>query len=436
MESYPIAFINMIVIQYNRGSALKRTCLILMTCCLVFCISCAEKPTGRGVFDLSDAKNLYIGSVGTSKGIGSDFGEITKDNEVKNVSFDFPIATNNSGYTALPDKIYQLNEDYILISFGLPLILVRTSDGYGICLNHIKANNHSSMDHVLHDNYILKRQFKIKENGDVYYLGRYLSTKKENFNDMTGFTIMKYDRAENSIQTFFTYDSGEMRGGDSADSLLVDSFENTAAVSHDAVKGKNTIIVAVPKSGSSVVKDINERFYGSFIADDGVFYFISENGYVSIEFDSANSNADISELKTYPGIFPSSDVFVSINGKVYGLNTHAQSLICITAEDGTITDVHTIDTGLTRFNCWDTAGDYLYISGDDKLVRIDTTDNSVSEVITGKVIESFTASEEHGITFVTKDADSYSLWVQDLISTTMTKIQESAEAFQDLVKVD
>ena len=393
-------------------------------------------PAGRGSFDLSDAKNLYIGSVETTRGIGSDFGEVTKDNEVKNVSFDFPIASDNPGYTALPDRIYQLNDDYILVSFGLPLILVRTSDGYGICLNHIEWGNHSSMDHLLSGNYTLNRQFKIKENGDVYYLGRYLSTKEENRNDMTGFTIMKYDRAENSIHTFFTYDSGEMRGGDSADSLLVDSFENTAAVSHDAVKGKNTIIVAVPKNGSPVIKDINERFYGSFIAEDGVFYCISENGYVSIKYDLANSNADISDLKTYPGIFPSSDVFVSVNGKVYGLNTHALSIICITSEDGTITDVHPIDLGLTEFSFWDYAGDFIYISGNDKLVKIDTADNSVSEVITGKEIESFTASEEHGITFVTKDVDSYSLWVQDLLSTAMTKIQESTEAFQDLVKVD
>lgn len=420
---------------------MKKTVLFLIVCCLVFCISCAEKPNGRGCFDLSNAKNLFIGSVGSSKGIGSDFGEVTKDNKVQNVSFDFPVATNLSGYTALPDRICQLNEDYILVRFGLPLILVSTSDGYGICLNHIKWDNHSDMAYIFQDRHALKRQFRIMENGDIYYLGRYLSTKKENFNEMTGFTIMKYDRAENKILTFFTYDTGKMRGGSSSDSLLIDSFENLAASSFDGTNNDNSILVAVPQNGSPDVRKYSCRFNGSFIGEDGIFYFVSNDGYVSIKYDLANRNAEISDLKPYTGTSLSYDEYVVINGRVYGLSEY-NKVVCITAIDGTITDVQYINTEMkAALDSWDYAGDYIYISGEDlygnKVIKkINTTDNSVSDVITDKEIQSFTASEEHGITFVTEEGGSYSLWVQNMLSSIPTMLQESTEAFQDLVKVD
>ena len=412
---------------------MKKTFLILMICCLVICVSCFERGNGRGGFDLSNAKNLYIGKVGAARGSGSDeFGEVTKDNDVKNVSFDFPIA-KQSGYTSLPDRIYQLNEDYILVRFGMPLILVRTSDGYGICLNHIKWRSHSHME--LFDGSALKRQFKINENGDVFYIGRYLNSKMDNKNNMSGFTIMKYDRANNELVNFYTYDSGKLRGETPYDSILVDSFENIAAVSNDQINnGKDSMIVAVPRNGQAIYNEYPVSFYSSFVGDDGVFYFLSNYSYVSVVFNLAGTSADLSNLKSYDDFIPISEEYVVINGKVYGLSKGA--VIYISAENGQISDFQYLDTGLSSIYCWDYAGDYIYISGDDKLIKIDTADNSVSDVITDKRIESFTASEEHGITFETKDDSSYSLWVMNLISEAMTKIQESTEAFQDLVKVD
>lgn len=416
-----------------KRSIKKTVFAVLLLCCLVLCVSCVEKDKGVARFDLSDAKNLYLGSAGASKGIGTDFAEVTKDNDVKNVNFNFPVDTRLNGYTALPDGLFQLNEDYILVRFGLPLILVRTSDGFGICLNHINPTNHSDMHH-LSDEYSLKRQFKITSSGDIYYLGRYLSTKKENRNDMTGFKIMKFSNSENKLETFFTYDTGIMRGGCPFDSILVDINENTAASSTDQ-SNTSSLLVAVPRNGASIINEYPVRFDGSFVGPDGVFYFISNGRYVSITFDEESKTAEMSDLRSYPGDGTVSDEFIVINGNVYGLS-RGRNPILITASEGIINDIQFIDTGVNSINDWDYAGDYLYISGGNKLIQIDTTDNSVSEVVSGKRIKSFTASEEHGITLESIENGSYSLWVQDLLSTAMTKIQESNEAFEDLVKVE
>lgn len=412
---------------------MKKTVLILLGCCLLLCVSCVEKDKGVARFDLSDAKNLYLGSAGASKGIGTDFAEVTKDNNTKNVTFNFPVDTRLSGYSALPDRIYQLNEDYILVKFGLPLILVRTSDGFGRCLNHIDSKQHFDMSHVS-DEFAFKRQFKINASGDVYYLGRYLSKKIENRNDMTGFKIMKFCNSENRIETFFTYDTGKMRGGNYHDSILVDINENTAASSIDQTDN-STLIVALPRYGTPIVKEYSVKFNGSFIGPDGVFYFVSDKGYVSIVFDSANKIAEMSDMKNYPEGFCYSDEYVVLNGKVYGFGPW-RNPISFTASEGVINDVQIIDTGVNSINDWDYAGDYIFISGDNRVMQIDTTDNSVTEVVSEKRIKSFTASEEHGITLETDENGSYALWVQDLLSTAMTKIQESTEAFEDLVKVE
>lgn len=425
-----------------KKSTKNITVLAVLICCLLLCASCAEKndegngENGTAWFDLSDAKNLYLGSVGTSKGIGNDFAEVTKDNNTKNVSFNFPVDTRLRGYTALPDGLFQLNEDYILVRFGLPLILVRTSDGFGICLNHISSGSHSDMHH-LSDEYSLKRQFKINDLGDVYFLGRYLTKE----GDMTGFKIMKFSNSENKLETFFTYDTGKSIGASNADSILVDMYGNTAASCDDQTN--TSILVAVPRNGTPVIKEFPIKLNGSFIGPDGVFYFISDSGYVSVSFDTESNTAEMSNLKSNPEKNSiSSHEFIVINGKIYGLG-YGKDPICITALNGTVLDVQKIKTGLDLINGWDYAGNYIYISGCDdevenaKLVQIDTTDNnSVSEVVSGKKIKSFTASEEHGITFESVENGSYSLWVQDLLSTAMTKSQESNEAFEDLVKVE
>ena len=352
--------------------------------------------SAEGHFGIGDAKDIYIGTDSSSKDVSDCFMKISQSNKINTVPFsiDFPIDPSH-GMMPYPTDIISLNEEYVLVVFGIPVYLVRTSDGYGVCLNQIDSKSYPLLFEPGMNEFFLKRRFAVAPNGDVYYQVRSLVGNGNG--DNNGIIIRKFSNATNQLteeyKKLFNARTQSFSDGkrDPLDIVLVDVRGNIATSFYDEFRTDKYCIAIIKTDGSSEVFEIGSPFSNAFVGSDGLFHFYSSSKQVSFEVKEDGSVVKRESL--VPSGMPEGEV-VMVSGKNYCISSLKEILL----SEGLITEAnHFQIDGLYNVRWYDYSDRFLYCYTDDnlegkKLWRIDPETNTATIITEDYTIRSFTAS--------------------------------------------
>lgn len=386
---------------------MKKTLFVLCgVACLLFSLTSCDfiewvfgnrtKYSIEGNFDIGDAKNIYIGAESGAKGDSDFFMKITNNNVINVVPFgvDFPMDPGN-GLMPYPTDIISLNEDYILVVFGIPVYLVRASDGYGVCLNQIDSKSYPRFFEPGMNEFFLKRRFAVAPNGDVYYQVR--SLVGDGNGDNNGIIVRKFSNSTNQLteeykKLFNTRTQSFGNGNqDPLDIVLVDERGNIATSFYDEFRPDKYCIAIIKADGSSEVFEIGSPYINAFVGSDGLFHFYSASNQVS--FEVKEDGTIVKKESSVPSGMPGEEVVI-VSGKNYCLS----SLTEIVISEGLITEANRLQIeGLDNVRCYDYSDCFLYFYTENdlegnKLWKIDPITYSATVVTEDYAIRSFTVS--------------------------------------------
>ena len=433
----------------------KALFVLCVVVCLLFSLTSCDfiewvfgnktKYSVEGHFGIGDAKDVYIGADASSKGVSDYFMKITKNNNINTVPFsvDFPNDPDH-GLMPYPTRIISLSEDYVLVVFGIPVYLVRTSDGYGVCLNQTDSKSYAGFITDGINETIIQHMFSVAPNGDVYFQ---VDSQVGNGNgDHNGIIIKKFSNSTSqlteSYNRKFSISTHNMENCDSKGIIvLVDERGNIATSYYYDFRGNQSCISIIKTDGSSEVFEIGSPFFNAFVGSDGLFHFYSNTKQVS--FEVKEDGTIMKNESSVPSGVPVGEV-VAVSGKNYCVWPLNEILL----SDGLISGIKPIifeESELSEVLQYDCSDSFLYILGKNlrgskTLYRVNPDTNTAKVVSENYFIRSFTASSVSamideividGTNKTTKEEV-----IVSLIDSVETQISNVAGEAKDLTKVN